>query len=190
MVAIKKGLMACLLWIVAATAWAGEDPEFINKQQQDEIINLAYTQMRASVEELEKKIDACELLIRNNTLSPVLFQTLSLTKQEARVTLKYFYSLAQHKCEGLELWAKVAIEFARFKYIERLYKGENIIKTENNFEIICCAGSRSRYEEQWQYLKIAPEVREQLERIPELMQPFDLVKTAEKMGLLETIEQR
>lgn len=189
MAAIRKGLIVYSLWIAVSVVWAGEDLTFADKQQEDEIINFAYTQMRTSIEELEKKIDACETLIRNNTLTPTLFQALPLTKQEARTTLKYFYSLAQHKCEGLDLWAKVTMEFAQFKHIERLYKGKNIIKTENNFEIICCSGSRSRYEEKWRYLKIGPETRKKLQRIPELMQPFDLVKTAEIMGLLETIEQ-
>ena len=189
MAASRTALIVCFLWIVASTVWADKPSTVINEQQENEIINLAYTQMRASVEELEKKIDNCEALIRKKTLTPTLFQALPLTKEEAKTTLKYFYSLAQHQCEGMELWAKTAMEFAQFKYIEKLYKGKNIIKTENNFEIICCAGSRSRFEEKWNYLKILPEIRQKLERIPELKQPFNLVRTAEKMGLLEIIEQ-
>lgn len=187
MAAIKK-VVICFLWAFSSTLLAGEDPKFIDKQQEDEIINLAYMQMRTSIGELEKKINECRLLEKNTTLNPSLLQPLSLTKQETRTVLKYFYSLSQDKCEGLE-WEKASIEFAKFKYIEKFYKGKNIIETKNNFDVLCCMGLSGRLEAKWQYLKIPPETREKLQRIPELMQPFDPVKTAEIMGLLETIEQ-
>ncbi len=183
MVAIKKSFMACLVWVIVTTTWAEEDPTFINKQQEDEIIDLAYTQMMASLEELERKFDECKALAKETTLDPALFQSLPLTKQEARTALGYFRSHAEEKCEGMELWAKVTMEFAQFKYIEKSYKGKNIIKTENDFEVICCMSSGSRFETKWRYLKIAPEIREKLERIPELQKPFNLITTAEKMGL-------
>ncbi len=183
MVAVKKGFVACLLWVIVSAVWAEEDPTFINKQQEDEIIDLAYTQMRASIEELERKIDECKALAKETTLDPALFQSLPLTKQEARTALGYFRSRAEEKCQGMDLWAKVAMEFAQFKHIEKFYKGKNIIKTENDFEDICCMSSGSRFETIWRYLKISPEVREKLERIPALKKPFNSIKTAKKMGL-------
>ncbi|HEB92162.1 MAG TPA: hypothetical protein ENI94_01570 [Gammaproteobacteria bacterium] len=183
MVVVKKGIIVGLLWVIASVAWAKEDPTFINEQQEDEIINLAYTQMRASIEALERKIDECKALAKDTTLDPALFQSLPLTKQEARTALGYFRSRAQEKCEDMGLWAKVAIEFAQFKHIEKSYKGKNIIETEDYLEIICCMSSDSRFETIWRYLKIAPEIREKLERIPELQKPFNFITTAEEMGL-------
>ncbi|MCF6363110.1 MAG: hypothetical protein L3J88_07160 [Gammaproteobacteria bacterium] len=185
MVAVKKNFIVFLLWVAVSAAWAEEDPTFINKQQEDEIINLAYTQMRASIEALERKIDECKALAKDTTLDPALFQSVPLTKQEARTALSYFRSRAQEKCEDMGLWAKIAMEFAQFKHIEKFYKGKNIIETENDFEIICCMSSGSRFETIWRYLKIAPETREKLERIPALQEPFNMVEAAQKMGLFD-----
>ncbi len=183
MVVVKKGIVVGLLWVIASAAWAKEDPTFINEQQEDEIINLAYTKMRASIGMLERKIDECKALAKDTTLDPALFQSLPLTKQEARTALGYFRSYAEDKCEGKELWAKIAMEFAQFKHIEKLYKGENIIETESYLEMICCMSARSHFETIWRYLKIAPEIREELERMPELQEPFNAIATARKMGL-------
>jgi len=185
MVLVKQGFIVCLLWAVATVASAAEDPTFINQQQEDEIIHLAYTQMRASLEELERKIDECGEIEKNNALAPTLFQSLPLTKQEAGTALGYFSLYARDECEDLGLWAKVVMEFAQFKDIEKLYKGKNIIETEGHLEIMCCMSSRSRLETIWRYLKIAPETRAKLERIPALQEPFNPVATAKKMGLFE-----
>ncbi len=189
MVAVEKGFIVCLFWSIVTVAWAKEDPTFINEQQEDEIINLAYTQMRTSTETLERRIGECKKLANDTILDPALLQSLPLTKQEARTVLGYFRSRAEEKCEGMWLWAKVTMEFAQFKYIEKFYKGRNTIETENDLEILCCMSSRSRFETIWRYLKIAPEIRERLERIPELQKPFNFIATAERMGLFETIEQ-
>ncbi|MCF6211894.1 MAG: hypothetical protein L3J88_10720 [Gammaproteobacteria bacterium] len=183
MVAVKKGFIVCLFWAIVTTTWAKEDSTFISKQQEDEIINLAYTQMMTSLEELERKIDECDNLGKYNILSPTLFQSLPLTKQEARTALGYFSLRAQDECEGLGLWAKVAVEYSQFKYIEKFYKGKNIIETEGYLEIICCMISRTRFYTKWKYLKISPEIRKKLERIPALQKPFNSTTTAEKMGL-------
>jgi len=87
------------VWAIAMVASAEEAPTFINKHQEDEIIHLVYTQMIASLEELEIKIGKCEILEKNNTLAPALFQSLPLTKQEARTALGYF-SLYAYECES------------------------------------------------------------------------------------------
>ncbi|MCF6212152.1 MAG: hypothetical protein L3J88_11495 [Gammaproteobacteria bacterium] len=75
------------------------------------------------------------------------------------------------------------MEFAQFKHIEKSYKGKNIIETEDYLEDICCMSASSRFETIWRYLKIAPEIREKLERIPELQKPFSAIAAAKKMGL-------
>ncbi len=181
---VVNSFVAFLLWVIVSTAWAEKDPTDINKQQEDEIINLAYMQMRVSIEELERKIDECKILEEKTTLAPALFESLDLTKQEARTALGYFSALAQRNCEGMGLWAKVTREFAQFKDIEFFYKGRNIIKTENHFEIICCMSATSRFRAKWRYLKLSPKSRENLERIPELQKPFDSYITAKKMGLI------
>ncbi|MCF6364128.1 MAG: hypothetical protein L3J88_12470 [Gammaproteobacteria bacterium] len=183
MVVVNKGFLVFLFWGFASIASAEKDATSINEPQEDEIINFAYTQMKASVEELERKIDECDILTKNNTLSPALFQSLSLTKQEARIALGYFSSRAQEKCEDMGLWAKVTMEFAQFKYVEKYYKGKNIIKTENHFETICCVGSTNRLKMKWKYLRISPEIREKLERMPELKKPFSFIQTAKIMRL-------
>ncbi|MCF6324898.1 MAG: hypothetical protein L3J89_11355 [Gammaproteobacteria bacterium] len=179
-----NSFVACLLWIISFTAWAEEDPMFINKQQEDEIINLAYIQMRESIEELERKIDECRILVKATTLDPALFDEFSLTKQEAITALGYFVSLAQSNCEGKNLWATVAMEFAQFKNLEIFYKGQNIIKTEYDFELICCMISTSHFKTKWRYLQLPPQIRKKLERIPALQKPFNFVITAKKMGLI------
>ncbi len=184
MVAIKKSFFVCLFWFIASVAWSVEDPTLINKQQEDEIIDLAYVKMRASIEALERKIDECEALEKGTVLDPTLFRSLPLTKQEIRTVLSHFRSLAQERCEDMRLWAKAAMEFAQFKYIEKFYKGRNIIETENDFEVICCMSSVRRFETKWRYLKIAPGIRAKLERIPSLQKPFNMIETAKIMGLL------
>jgi len=185
MAAVKQGFIVCLLWAIATAASAEEDPTFINEQQEDEMVHLAYTQMRASLEKLERKNDQCKALAKETTLDPALFQSLSLTKQEAKITFSYLSLRAEEKCEDIGLWAKVAMEFAQFKHIEKFYKDKNFIKTENDFEVICCMGSVSRIKTKWRYLKIAPETREKLENIPALQKPFNSITTAKKMGLFE-----
>jgi len=183
MAAVSKRFIVFFLWVFVSAAAAEESAMLINPQQEDEIINLAYTQMQGSFEALENKIEQCRILAKNNTLPPTLFKSLPLTEQEMRVILGHFKSLTQEKCEDMGLWAKLAMEFAQFKHIEKYYKGKNTIETAVNFETICCISSEGRFEEKWNYLKIAPEIREKLERIPELQQPFDFIKTAEIMGL-------
>ncbi len=127
---------------------------------------------------------------RENILSPALFQSLPLTKQEIReVVLPRFHFLSLTKCEGEGLWAKAAIEFAQFKYIEKYYKGKNVIDTGYySFELICCMGSHYNIEVELKYRKLPSEIKEKLEHIPDLQKPFDLVKTAKNMGLNEAVE--
>lgn len=183
MAVVKRGFIIFLFWGFVSAASAEEASMFINEQQEDEIIDIAYVKMKELVEKLEKKIDECDILTKNNTLSPELLQSLPLSRQEARIALGYLSSRAQEKCEGMELWAKVAMEFAQFKYVEKYYKGKNVIKTENYFETICCIGSPDRLKMKWKYLKISPEIREKLERQPELQKPFNFIQTAKVMGI-------
>ena len=182
--AIKKGIMACFLWGFASMALAEEGATLLSDKQEDEIINLVYSQLRASIEQLETNIDRCEILARKNVLKPKLFQSLPLTEQEKRIALSYLSYVAQSECEDTRLWANIPLELAQLKDMEKYYKGENIIKTEQYLDIICCMISRRYFELKWEYLKIAPEVRKKLERMPELQEPFDVVQTTKIMGLL------
>ena len=182
--AVKKGILSFFLWSLASVALAGEGATLLSDKQEDEIINLVYSQLRASIKQLETNIDRCEILARKNVLEPKLFQSLPLTEQEKRIVLGYFGYLAQSECEDTRLWANIPLELAQLKDMEKYYKGENIIKTEQYLDIICCMISRRYFELKWEYLKIAPEVRKKLERMPELQKPFDVVQTTKIMGLL------
>ncbi|HEB92558.1 MAG TPA: hypothetical protein ENI94_03645 [Gammaproteobacteria bacterium] len=185
--AIKRGILACFFWGFVTVASAEEGATFLSDPQEDEIIDLVYSQLRASIEELEKNIEKCEILERNNVLDPTLLQRLPLTDQEKRTSLGYFLYIAQNECYGAELFAKIHLEFAQLKYMEKYYKGKNIKnieKTEQYLDSICCMVSRRHFESKWKYLKIAPEIRKELERMPELQKPFDVIKSVRGMGLL------
>ena len=182
--AIKRGILTCFFWGFVSIALAEEGATLLSDKQEDEIINLVYSQLRGSIEQLEKNIERCEMLERSNVLDPTLFQSLSLTEQEKRIILGYFGYLAQSKCEDTRLWANIPLELAQLKDMEKYYKGKNIIKTEQYLDIICCMISRRYFESKWKYLKIAPEVRKKLERMPELQEPFDVIQTTKIMGLL------
>ncbi|HEB92177.1 MAG TPA: hypothetical protein ENI94_01650 [Gammaproteobacteria bacterium] len=182
--AAKQWFIACLLWVFMSASFAEEGATLLSDEQEDEIINLAYSQLKASIEELEKNIDQCEILARKNVLDAALFQSLLLTDQEKRIAISYLSYMAQSECEDTRLWANIHLEYAQFKDIEKYYKGKNIIKTDIDLEIICCMISRRYFESKWKYLKIAPDVRKKLERMPELQKPFDVIQTVKTMGLL------
>lgn len=182
MVVTNQIVVACFFWACVSVTWA-EGSALLSEKQENQIIDFAYTTMRATVEELEEKMDECEKSRKESFLDPTLFQSLSLTKQDLKKILLRFHFVAMAKCEGEALWAKAAVKFAQFKYIEKYYKGKNIIETENNFETICCTGSQSRLEIELNYRKISPEIRAKLERIPELQKPFNLFDITDKMGL-------
>ncbi len=185
--AIKRGILTCFFWGFVSIALAEEGATLLSDKQEDEIINLVYSQLRGSIEQLEKNIERCEMLERSNVLDPTLFQSLSLTEQEKRIALSYFGFMAQSKCEDTELLANIYLEFAQFKDMEKYYKGKNIInviETDKYLDLICCMILRRHAESKWKYLKIAPEIRKKLERMPELQEPFDVIKSAKIMKLL------
>ncbi len=182
MAVTSKVVITYFLWIFASAAWA-EDATLLNEQQENQVINLAYTNMLATIEKLNKKIDKCEKLERETILDPELLRPLPLTDQQFRMVLVYFRSLAEEKCHGAELWAKAFMEFSQFKYIEKYYKEKNLIKTEYNLEVICCIASQSRLESELKYREIPSKIRDALEKIPGLKKPFNLFDAIEKMGL-------
>ncbi|MCF6211456.1 MAG: hypothetical protein L3K24_12490 [Gammaproteobacteria bacterium] len=191
MIIVKKSFIVCFLLAFVSVVWAKEGFALPSEKQEDQIIDLAYVTMMETIERLDKKIDECRVLRRENILSSTLLQSLPLNKQEIReVVLPRFHFLSLTKCEGEDLWAKASIEFAQFKYIEKYYKGKNVIDTGYySFELICCMGSHYNVEVELKYRKLPLETREKLERIPALQKPFNFITSAEKMGLLETIEK-
>lgn len=190
MAIVKKSVMVCFFWVVASVIWAEESSVLLSEKQEDEVIGLAYATMMETIKKLDKKINECKELRRENILSPALFQSLPLTKQEIRaVVLPRFHFLSLAKCEGEGLWAKASMEFAQFKYIEKYYKGKNVIDTGYySFELLCCMGSHYNVEVELKYRQLSSEMREKLERISELQKPFDFIKTIKKMGLNEVVE--
>ena len=189
MAVVSRGFMACFLCAFSLVAWA--DDFVLDEKEKDRIINIAYTKAMATIEELNKRIGQCEKLEQETILSPALLQSLPLTDQQIRTVLVYFRLLSSEKCEGVELWEKAYMEFSRFKYIEAFYKGKNVIDTGfYDLEVLCCIGSRSRFETTWRYMKIPLEIRKKLEQIPELQRPFNLIKAVDSMGLSDSKEEK
>ena len=182
---VKQWLIVCFLWGFSSVSFAEEGSTLLSDEQEDEIINLVYTQLKTSIEALNKSAERCGILARKNVLDPKLFQSLVLSDQEKRTALSYFSGIAQNECEDTRLLANISLEYAQLKDIEKYYKGKNIIKTDVDLEIICCMISRRYFESKWKYLKISPDVRKKLERMPELQKPFDVIASAKRMGLFE-----
>jgi len=72
MVVVNKGFLSIFIWGFASIASAEKDATPINEPQEDEIIDFAYTQMKASVEELERKIDECVYLNKKQHSFPCI----------------------------------------------------------------------------------------------------------------------
>jgi len=185
---IKIAFIVCFLCLLVSGVSA-ESPMIINKQQEDEIINFAYKKMEASVEAFNNKIGECEKIGKKNVLTLTWLQLLPLTKLETRYVLLYFHAINEDKCVGAEIEERAIVDFVQFKSIEKDFKGKNTIKTKLPFELVCCTGLRSHYRRMWRYLTIAPEIREKLEQIPELKQPFNFIKTELALTQLENDER-
>jgi len=183
MVAISKYIVVCLLSTVAFIACAEQtkSPDQIYKE--DQVINFAYNMMKKAIELLDGKIDECTKLAKETRLDPSLFESIELTTDELRAVLRRFLFQSIKKCEGGDLWGKATEAFARFKFIEKKYKGKNIIETETTFEQICCGNVAIDINAELEYLKIAPEIRKKLENIPELQQPFNVFRVLEALKL-------
>lgn len=180
--------VACRVFIVCflctfALAVPAENIKPLSEKQKDQIILLAYKKMIASTDELERKIGQCEKVEKTNIFDPASLQSLPLTNQEVKAILIRFHWQAQEKCHGINAWAKAITDSIQFKYVEKHYKGKNVLQTRYNLDILCCDMSPKRYQAEWEYLEIDPEIREKVEKIPELKQPFNLSDAADKMGL-------
>ncbi len=172
----------CSLCIFALAALA-ESTASLSEKQKDQIVLLAYEKMIVSTDELERKIGGCEKIEKMNIFDPRPLRSLSLTDQEVKTILIRFHWQAQEECHGKNTWAEAITDSLQFKYVEKHYKGENVLKTRYNLDILCCDMSPKRYQAEWEYLEIDPEIRKKLEKISELQKPFNLSDAADKMGL-------
>lgn len=147
-----------------------------------EAVQLARERMQETFVKLEEKIRACDDGLRTTTVvSPQVIPKLPLSEREWGTALAHLSNQATARCEG-DAWGEALLAYTRFRDFEKRTTGGNAIDTSPyNLEMLCCIGELGKLETELEYRKIAPEIRQQLETIPELNRPFNPIKTFEAM---------
>ena len=145
-----------------------------------EVVQLAQEKMQDVLATLEKKVDACGDERMKTVISPQVLPALPLSDREWEMALAHLSIKAMDDCVGRLRDAVLA--YTRFRDFEKQVTGRNAIDTGYyNLELLCCMSVFGSMEIELEYKKIDPNIRQTLETIPELKQPFHPVKTFEAM---------
>lgn len=175
-VALTLGCAACS----APVGKTKDDPA--RSEYPAEAVQLARARMQETFVRLEKKIRVCDDDLRATTVvSPQVIPKLPLSEREWGTALAHLSNQATARCEG-DVWGEALLAYTRFRDFEKQTTGGNTVDTSPyNLEMLCCIGEFGKLEIELEYRKIAPEIRQQLESIPELNRPFNPIKTFETM---------
>ena len=174
----KPFLLVCL-FVLPLSTWA-QDIEPLTDEEK-ETLAFALKHANAAIAVLEARVEGCEAS-RGKVLDPVLFKGFSLTDQEWVDTLIVLSHRADARCvnkDGAHHRALVAL--MQFKDTEKFYTGKNATKTVYDPESICCNSGLFGSRNEMRYSKLDPKIRQRLEAIPGVSEPFDLVKTVEAL---------
>ena len=168
---VRVGLLVLLL-----PTWAhGIEPL---TDVEKETLAFALAHANTAVDALNDRLGECEKAEKANVLDPALFTGFSLTEQEWWHALSALYHRASARCINKdEVHYRALVALMQFRETEKSYTGKNATKTPHAPEEICCITGlfRSRYE--MSYSKLDPKVRQRLEAIPGINEPFAPIRT-------------
>ncbi len=173
------GLLAITIAVIA------DEDKSVTDPYQRRILNQNFTKMQTVIDALEQKVAYCADLSGKRSLSPSLFNNMDLPIEDWITVFSYFSFRAQHHCEGDELWSSAVMALNRFKWLEKYYTGSNMRETRYRRGNFCCGIWETELSLELAYLKIPREVREKLDGIAELQEPFDMLNIVETMKSLQ-----
>lgn len=183
MAAITKVVIMCCLLSVVSTGGAGE-----TENNGEELVQFAYAKMIQALQEAESKVGICMDREKNTILPPQVFPKLPLSKSEWGAALGYLRFRANTRCEENSL-ANAVLAFSQFKMIEKKITGKNAADVypagpyKYEFETLCCGSLKTELITEIEYKKIDPKIRQTLESIPELSEPFNVIAAMKTLGL-------
>lgn len=152
-----------------------------------EILQFALEQMNTATAALDQRVGECAKAAKR-VLDPALMKSLPLSNSEWGVALSALGLRAGHKCwEDGYLLARALMAVMKFQAAEKHYKGKNTLKIPYGAasENLCCGTWRLEITQELKYQKLDPQVREALESIPELREPFNFFATIKAWGILK-----
>ncbi len=179
---IKVLVMFCLL-SMASTGGAGE-----TENNGEQMVQFAYVKMIQAIQEADSKISVCMEKEKKTILPPQVFPKLPLSKSEWGSALGYLRFKANTRCEENSL-ANAVMAFSQFKMIEKKITGKNAADVypagpyKYEFETLCCGSLETELRTEIEYKKIDPKIRQTLESIHELKQPFNPIAALKALGL-------
>jgi len=185
MAAVTKTWVALCALIVGCAA-----PELSVRQKDPtvrysyttEVVELALEKMQDVLATLEKKVDACGNERMKTVIPPQVLPALPLSDREWEMAMAHLSIKAMDDCVG-RLRGDAVLAYTRFRDFEKQVTGGNAIDTGYyNLELLCCMSVFGSMEIELEYKKIDPKIRQTLESIPELRQPFNPIRTRDAMG--------
>lgn len=185
MAAVTKTLVVlCALIVgcaVPATSLRQKDPT-VRYSYTTEVVQLAYEKWTDALAELEKKVDACGNERKKTVIPSQALPVLPLSHFEWGVALTHLSARAMNRCVG-NLVGDALLAYTRFRDFEKQVTGGNAVDTGDfDVELLCCMSVFGQMETELEYKKIDPKIRQTLESIPELNQPFHPIHTQEAMS--------
>ncbi|MDH4275514.1 MAG: hypothetical protein OEW08_10780 [Gammaproteobacteria bacterium] len=186
MVAVIRRFAIILVVTASCAIVASERKEDANSDYynfgNEEIVLLAHTKMLRAIDKANLKSAICDEKRMETTVSARVLPSLPLSKRDWGVAFTYLAAKAMTRCDE-DAVNKAFMAFARFKNIEKALMGDKILNTGfYSMELLCCLAERGKLETELQYMKIDAKIRETLEAIPELNEPFNPILTIEAMG--------
>ena len=146
-----------------------------------EVVQLAYEKWTDALADLEKKVGACGDERMKTVIPSQVLPVFPLSDFEWGTALTHLSAKAMNHCVG-NLWGDALLTYTRFRDFEKQVTGDNAVDTGYyDVELLCCMSVFGQMETELEYRKIDPTIRQMLESIPELNQPFHPVKTFEAM---------
>ena len=153
----------------------------------EETETLAFSLKKAitAMGALDVVIGECDKPIRGKVLDPALLKVFTLTDDEWKSALSTLHYRALNHCinkDGVHHRALVAR--MQFKNNEKSITGKNATKIPYTPELICCDMGSSGSRHEMRYSKLDQKVRQRLEAIPGINEPFDFIRTLEALGAI------
>lgn len=183
MAAVTKVVMMFCLLPMASMGSAGEPAN-----DGENLVRFAYEKMNQAILEANTKIGACMEKGKNTILPPQVFPKLPLSKREWGSALGYLSFRASTRCEENSS-ANTVMAFTQFKVLEKEMAGKNAADVypassyQYELEDLCCIALKTNLRTEIEYKKIDPKIRQTLESIPELSQPFNPLAAMKTLGL-------
>ncbi len=171
-----KLLLLVCLFVSSLSTWA-QDIEPLTDEEK-ETLAFALVHANVAIAALEDRVEKCDKAEQGKVLNPTLFKGFSFTDLEWRYVLSTLYRRAHARCinkDGVHHRALIAL--MQFRKTEKSYTGKNATKTPYNPESICCNSGMFGSRNEMRYNKLDPKIRQRLEAIPEISEPFDALRT-------------